>query len=154
MKNKFALLFLSILLTGCHSYQGPYFYVAYDANPRYILWETVSEMSETVDSASNLIFVLGVSNCSHCIELKETLPDYLTGKKFSIYHIDYDASIKTAEDYGVLLNITNGGEEQFLPAYQENFYVPKMFVIENKVAVYLIDKNFTQTLDDCIKVNC
>ncbi len=152
MKNKIIILSLLTFLTACNSYHGPYFYVSKDENPQYILWNTVSEMSQKIDELSNLIFVVGISVCAHCEELETTLVDYLKKKDFSIYHINYDDSILSEEDYDVLIGITNGGEQAFLPAYEENFFVPIMFVVENKVAVYTIENNFINTLDDCIKI--
>lgn len=154
MRNKIILLSLLSLLTAtaCNSYQGPYFYVAKDENPQYILWETVNEMSQKVDELPNLIFVVGTSICNHCQDLEITLVEYLKKKDFSIYHINYDISISSGEDYDVLLGITNGGEKAFLPAYEKIFFVPIMFVVENKVAVYSIEDDFTNTLDNCIKI--
>jgi len=152
MKNKIILLSLLALLTACNSYRGPYFYVSKDENPQYILWDTVSDMSQKIDELSNLIFVVGISNCSHCQDLEITLIDYLKKKDFSIYHINFDVSILPEEDYDILLGITNGGEQAFLPAYEENFFVPIMFVVENKVAIYAIENNFVNTLNDCIKI--
>lgn len=152
MKNNVIFLSLFSLLTACNSYQGPYFYVAKDDNHQYILWETVSDMSQKVNELSNLVFVVGTSICSHCEDLKITLTEYLIKKDFSIYHINIDTSISSEEDYDVLLGITNGGEQAFLPPYEENFFVPIMFVIENKVAVYSIENDFTKTLDNCIKI--
>lgn len=152
MKNNSIFLFFLSLLTACNSYQGPFFYMVKDENPQYILWETVSEMSQTVDELSNLIFVIDTSICSHCKNLETVLIEFLKKKDFSIYHINFDLSITAEEDYDVLLSITNGGKEAFLPAYEENFFVPIMFVVENKVAVYSIENDFTKTLDNCIKI--
>lgn len=152
MKNNIILLSLLTLLTACNSYRGPYFYVSKDENPQYILWDTVSDMSQKIDELSNLIFVVGRSNCSHCQDLEITLIDYLKKKDFSIYHINFDVSILSEEDYDILLGITNGGEQAFLPAYEENFFVPIMFVVENKVAVFAIENNFVNTLNGCIKI--
>jgi len=151
MRNKIIPLFILFLLTACNSYQGPYFYVVKDENPQYILWGTVSEMSQKVDELSNLVFVVGTSTCNHCENLEITLTEYLKKRDYSIYHINYDISILSEEDYNALLGITNGGDQAFLPAYGEIFFVPIMFVIENKVAVYSIEDNFTKTLTDCIK---
>lgn len=151
MRNKIIPLFILSFLTACNSYQGPYFYVVKDESPQYILWDTVSEMSQKVDELSNLVFIVGTSTCNHCGNLEITLTDYLKKKDYSIYHINYNISILSEEDYDVLLGITNGGEQAFLPAYGEIFFVPIMFVTENKVAVYSIEDNFTKTLTDCIK---
>lgn len=152
MKNKVILLSLLSLLTACNSYQGPYFYVTRDENPRYILWNTVSDMSQQVDEVSNLVFVIGKSNCSHCENLEITINEYLKKENFSIYHINFDISISSEVDYNVLLEITNGGEQAFLPSYKEIFFVPILFIIENKVAVYSIENDIIKTLDACIKI--
>lgn len=151
MKNKLSILLLTFLLTGCNSYNGPYFYVPKDDNPRYILWETVTDMARDVDQISNLIFVIGTSTCSYCEDLEETIETYISQKDFSIYHINFDVSIESSEDYYVLLTVTNGGTDKFLPNYGELFYVPWMFVVQEKVAVYSIEEDFTKTLDNCIK---
>jgi len=152
-RNKGFLLLLIPFLLGCQSYDGPIFYVAYDSEPSYILLDSVSAFQTKVDQLSNLIFVLGTTTCGHCEDLDIELEDFVVNQNYSIYHLYFNTSVTNETDYSVLVNVING-EMTYLPeTYGALFYVPVIFIIQEKTAVYEINSDFVSNLNNCIKTN-
>jgi len=149
-KNKGFLLLLIPLLLGCQTYAGPTFYVNSDSHPAYVLLDSIASFHEMTNQLSNFIFVLGVTSCQSCQNLDGELETYVQKEDYSIHHLYYDQSINSENDYSILTSIING-ENNFLPIYHDSFYVPIIFIIQNKVAVYSINNDFISILGHCIK---
>ena len=152
-RNKRLSLLLIPFLLSCQNYTGPFFYVDSDSEPSYILLDSVSAFQTKVDQLSNLIFVLGTTTCGHCEDLDIELQDFVVNQNYSIYHLYFNTSVTNETDYSILTNVINGKMTYIPETYGASFYVPVIFIIQEKIATYEINSDFVSTLHNCIEAN-